>query len=131
MTSVEPDAKRQRATPNGGGAVDALSLVAVSCGVKGRKHTMEDVPLLVDELPPAPTEVSGTAAALPPCRRAFYAVFDGHGGRQCAVGRFSLLPTTRPPRSRCAPSRPSSSAYPMRHQNGMRISLASQPTSSA
>ena len=60
----------------------ALSVTAASASIKGRKLTNEDVVVSVPWLDRPP---QGAAEEQPPAaRRAFYAVLDGHGGRDCA-----------------------------------------------
>jgi serine/threonine protein phosphatase PrpC len=58
----------------------AMELRSCTASSKGRKHTMEDVPLIIDSF--------GESAV----RRALYAVLDGHGGRDCATRVAERLP---------------------------------------
>ena len=66
-----------------------LSIVTATAGSKGRKQKMEDVTITVDWLD-APEGAS--AKDLPARRRAFYAILDGHGGRDCADWVAERLP---------------------------------------
>ena len=66
-----------------------LSIVTATAGSKGRKQKMEDVTITVDWLD-APAGAS--AKDLPARRRAFYAILDGHGGRDCADWVAERLP---------------------------------------
>mmetsp|Transcript_25466 Transcript_25466/g.80445 ORF Transcript_25466/g.80445 Transcript_25466/m.80445 type:complete len:369 (+) Transcript_25466:1-1107(+) len=59
----------------------ALELRSCTASSKGRKHTMEDVPLVIDVF----GESAGTS-------RALYGVLDGHGGRECATRVSESLP---------------------------------------
>jgi len=77
VTSLEGDimtVKRQRVSL-------ALELRSCTASSKGRKHTMEDVPLVIDVF----GESAGTS-------RALYGVLDGHGGRECATRVSESLP---------------------------------------
>lgn len=68
----------------------ALSVTAASASIKGRKLTNEDVVVSVPWLDRPP---QGAAEEQPPAaRRAFYAVLDGHGGRDCAEWVAERLP---------------------------------------
>ena len=87
--------------------VDApLAIRASTAGSKGRKHTMEDVTVLVDDLmaidAPAPAEGSGHAGA----HRAwpFYAILDGHGGCDVAEAAAARLPSLLAEKLRDVPS---------------------------
>ena len=66
-----------------------LSIVTATAGSKGRKQKMEDVTVTVDWLD-APAGAS--VKDLPARRRAFYAILDGHGGRDCADWVAERLP---------------------------------------
>ena len=66
-----------------------LSIVTATAGSKGRKQKMEDVTITVDWLD-APAGAS--VKDLPARRRAFYAILDGHGGRDCADWVAERLP---------------------------------------
>ena len=93
--SLEPAAKRAR---SGSGEADAGPSDApakyeaneasdtttgfrlprvTSATTKGRKHANEDVTLITDDLAPS---------------RSFYAILDGHGGRECADWVAERLP---------------------------------------
>ena len=82
--SLEPAAKRAKPGPVGeadAGPSDApagFRLPRVtSATTKGRKHANEDVTLITDDLAPS---------------RSFYAILDGHGGRECADWVAERLP---------------------------------------
>ena len=66
-----------------------LSIVTSTAGSKGRKQKMEDVTVTVHWLD-APAGAS--TKDLPARRRAFYAILDGHGGRNCADWVAERLP---------------------------------------
>lgn len=68
---------------------DTLLITAASASHKGRKLTNEDVVVAVPWLDQPPT---GAAEEPPAARRAFYAVLDGHGGRDCANWVAERLP---------------------------------------
>ena len=72
---------------------DALCVTAASASVKGRKLTNEDVVVAVPWLDRPASEAGGAAKEPPPARRAFYAVLDGHGGRDCADWVAERLPS--------------------------------------
>jgi serine/threonine protein phosphatase PrpC len=84
---MEPAAKRAKS--EAGGAADApapaaqTTVRASHAATKGRKKDQEDVAVLVDTLDP-----NDSAAR----RRSFYAVLDGHGGRDCADWVAHRLP---------------------------------------
>ena len=74
-------AESSTAAPTAAPTPAPLSIVTATAGSKGRKQKMEDVTVTVDWLD-APAGAS--VKDLPARRRAFYAILDGHGGRDCA-----------------------------------------------
>ena len=76
--SLEPAAKRAKSGPAGEADAGPSHAPAgfrprvTSATTKGRKHANEDVTLISDDLAPS---------------RSFYAILDGHGGRECADWR--------------------------------------------
>ena len=78
---------------------ETLSIVVATAGSKGRKQTMEDVPVLVPWLDkPADVAAKDLGTSPPSHRRAFHAILDGHGGRNCAdwvAGRLPALLASR------------------------------------
>mmetsp|Transcript_34331 Transcript_34331/g.72282 ORF Transcript_34331/g.72282 Transcript_34331/m.72282 type:complete len:384 (+) Transcript_34331:250-1401(+) len=69
-----------------------MNVRAFVYGTKGRKHTMEDASVLVDCLQVSTTDGASCPPPLPTSRRMFYAVLDGHGGRDCADFVVDALP---------------------------------------
>ena len=82
-------AESSTAAPTAAPTPAPLSIVTATAGSKGRKQKMEDVTVTVDWLD-APAGAS--VKDLPARRRAFYAILDGHGGRDCADWVAERLP---------------------------------------